>query len=59
MLFKFIYWLMYLFFFLFFSFLRKYWLMYLDKHLGLFPSKKKKTFGLIKYVDFKFDVDKH
>ena len=51
---------MYLFFFLFFSFLRKYWLMYLDKHLGLFPSKKKKkTFGLIKYVDFKFDVDKH
>ena len=29
-----------------------YWLMYLDKHLGLFPSKKKKDIWAYKICGF-------
>ena len=47
------------FFFFFLSFFEKVLVNVLRQTFGLISLKKKKTFGLIKYVDFKFDVDKH
>ena len=46
------------FLFFFFFFFEKVLVNVLRQTFGLI-SLKKKTFGLIKYVDFKFDVDKH